>query len=57
MLKQNAFAAAAAANDGERFAMRDFEINAPQNFLVADFLFQPAHGNHQPVMSILRRHY
>ena len=40
MLKQNAFAATAASNDGEGFTSCDFKIDATQNFLFP-YLFSP----------------
>ena len=36
MFQQDAFPAAAAADDDERFALRDIEIDSAQNFLRAD---------------------
>ena len=59
VFEQNAFPAAAAADDRECFAARDIEIDSAQNFLRTDAFFQTLHGNHRTVMamSILRRHY
>ena len=38
MFKQNALAAAAPPNDGQRFTAPDLKIDAAQNFLLPDFL-------------------
>jgi hypothetical protein len=56
MLEQNAFAAAAAPNNGERLAPSDVEIDPAQNFLRANCFHQPMDGNHRPVLSIWRVH-
>ena len=56
MLEQNAFAAAAAPNNGERLAPRDVEIDTAQNFLRANCFHQALHGNHRPVLSVWHVH-
>jgi hypothetical protein len=41
MLEQDALASAAAADDDHPFALADFQVNAAEHLLAAQFLFHP----------------